>query len=72
MAYSGFTYEELTAMKNTAVDYLLSMLDLLVDGRYVAAERDLTLLFRCSRNQRVIDMNKTRTAGKVILAEKYI
>ena len=72
MAYSGFTYEELTAMKNTAVDYLLSMLDLLVDGRYVAAERDLTLLFRGSRNQRVIDMNKTRTAGKVILAEKYI
>ena len=72
MAYSGFTYEELTAMKNPAVDYLLSMLDLLVDGRYVAAERDLTLLFRGSRNQRVIDMNKTRTAGKVILAEKYI
>ena len=72
MAYSGFTYEELTAMKNSAVDYLLSMLDLLVDDRYVAAERDLTLLFRGSRNQRVIDMNKTRTAGKVILAEKYI
>lgn len=72
MAYSGYTYEELTAMKSEAVDKLLSMLDLLVDGRYVQDKRDLTLLFRGSSNQRVIDMNLTRREGKAVIAEKYI
>lgn len=72
MAYSGYTYEELISLKNPAVDLLLSQVDLLVDGRYVAEQRDLSLLFRGSRNQRIIDMEKTREAGKVILSEKYI
>jgi len=72
MAYSGYTYEELISMEDESVNNLLSILDLLVDGRYVAEERDLTLLFRGSRNQRVIDMNLTREKGQVILAEKYV
>lgn len=72
MAYSGYTYEELLSLKNEAVDKLLSQLDLLVDGRYVAEKRDLTLLFRGSSNQRVIDMNETRRTGSVVQAEKYI
>lgn len=71
MAYSGYIYEELTAMKSEAVDKLLSMLDLLVDGRYVQDKRDLTLLFRGSSNQRVIDMNLTRKEGRTVIAEKY-
>ena len=41
-------------------------------GRYVQAERDLTLLFRGSKNQRVIDMALTREKKQVILAEKYL
>ena len=36
MAYSGYTYEELLSLKSEAVDKLLSQLDLLVDGRYMA------------------------------------
>lgn len=68
MAYSGYTYEELVSMKNEAVDKLLSILDLLVDGRYIKEERDLTLLFRGSRNQRAIDMNLTRQNNQVVLA----
>lgn len=68
MAYSGYTYEELVSMNNEAVDKLLSILDLLVDGRYVKEERDLTLLFRGSRNQRAIDMNLTRQNNQVVLA----
>jgi len=74
MTYTGYTYEELLEMgqKDHWVADLLSLTDLLVDGRFVEAERDLTLLFRGSRNQRVIDMNLTRERGEVTLAEKYI
>lgn len=68
MAYSGYSYEELISMNNEAVDKLLSILDLLVDGRYVKEERDLTLLFRGSRNQRAIDMNLTRQNNQIVLA----
>ena len=72
MAYSGYTYEELKEMHDESVDKLLSVIDFLVDGRFILEKKDLTLLFRGSSNQRVIDMNKTRQAGKVVLAEKYI
>ena len=74
MTYTGYTYEELLEMgrEDHWVADLLSLTDLLVDGRFVEAERDLTLLFRGSRNQRVIDMNLTRERGEVTLAEKYI
>ena len=72
MAYSGYTYEELVDMNNPAVEKLLGMLDYLVDGRFIQSQRDLTLLFRGSSNQRVIDMPKTLEKGQVILAEKYM
>ncbi len=72
VAYTGYTYEELTAMKSEAVNSLLEKVDLLIDGKYVEKERDLTLLFRGSRNQRVIDMNKTRETGIMTLSEKYL
>lgn len=72
MTYSGYTYEELKAMNDEAVDKLLSVTDLLVDGRFIAEQKDLTLLFRGSSNQRIIDMNLTRQKGEIVLAEKYI
>lgn len=42
---------------------MLSYIDVLVDGRFVLAEKDIGLRFRGSRNQRLIDMNKTRVNG---------
>lgn len=72
LAYTGYTYEELISMEDESINNLLSILDLLVDGRYVQEERDLTLLFRGSQNQRVIDMALTREKKEVILAEKYL
>ncbi|MBR2315158.1 MAG: anaerobic ribonucleoside-triphosphate reductase activating protein [Clostridia bacterium] len=48
-------------------DEMLSLIDVLVDGRYVEALKDISLRFRGSSNQRIIDMNKTRKAGKIIL-----
>lgn len=72
--FTGYTYEELISMEKTrpAIGRLLDLTDLLIDGRYVEAERDLTLQFRGSRNQRLIDMKATRESGAVVLAEKYM
>ena len=46
-------------------DEMLSMIDVLVDGRFVVEKKNLNLLFRGSSNQRVIDLNKTRENGEV-------
>ncbi len=74
IVYTGYTYEELQKLGESrpAVQKLLDLTDLLIDGRFVLEQRDLSLLFRGSRNQRVIDMNRTRENGKLTLAEKYL
>ncbi|HCK87469.1 MAG TPA: anaerobic ribonucleoside-triphosphate reductase activating protein, partial [Erysipelotrichaceae bacterium] len=48
-------------------DEMLSYLDVLVDGPFIQDLKDITLKFRGSRNQRVIDMKKTLKTGEVIL-----
>lgn len=73
-AYSGFTLDgELTVEgaypRCEATDALLALIDVLVDGRYVDARRNISLRFRGSENQRIIDMNRTRAAGKIVLWE---
>lgn len=69
--YSGFTFEQLAAMaiKRKSVGNLLEQTDLLIDGLYQAAERDLGLAFRGSRNQRLVDVKATLSAGRVIIWE---
>ncbi|MBQ2137534.1 MAG: anaerobic ribonucleoside-triphosphate reductase activating protein, partial [Selenomonas sp.] len=64
-SYTGYTLEELLAKKNPAIDALLRELDVLVDGPYEERLRDLTLNFRGSSNQRIIDMNAFRKTGKI-------
>ena len=72
-AFTGFTYENLlddNYPKHTEVtDTLLSMVDVLVDGRFIKALKDLRLKFRGSSNQRLIDMAKTREQGTVVLLD---
>ena len=46
---------------------LLDATDVLVDGPFVLSERSLELDFRGSRNQRLIDLNRTRAAGEIVL-----
>ena len=74
IVYTGYTYEELQKLgeSRSAVQKLLDLTDLLIDGRFVLEQRDLSLLFRGSRNQRVIDMNQTRESGELTLAERYL
>ena len=65
MVYTGYTYEELLRLAETrpAVGKLLELTDYLVDGRFILAQRDLTLPFRGSTNQRILDMKQTLAAG---------
>lgn len=70
--YTGYVLEpDLLAETGRArcevTDELLSCIDVLVDGPYVEALHDITLLFRGSSNQRLIDMRKTRETGTVVL-----
>ena len=51
-------------------DALLACIDILVDGRFVKELKDISLQFRGSRNQRVIDMARTRETGQVTIWEK--
>jgi len=67
MIYTGYLYEDLCKSEDTNVQRLLEMADVLVDGPFVLAKRDLTLPYRGSENQRVIDLVKTRESGSIIL-----
>ena len=70
-AFSGFTLDELmrdgSHPRCEVTDELLSLIDVLVDGRYVHEKRNLSLKFRGSSNQRVIDLKKTKENGAVTL-----
>lgn len=64
-AYSGYTFEQL--MDDEEKTRLLKNIDVLVDGLYVQELRDLTLKFRGSSNQRVIDCVKSLEQNKIVL-----
>ncbi|MDD5931283.1 MAG: anaerobic ribonucleoside-triphosphate reductase activating protein [Oscillospiraceae bacterium] len=67
--FSGFTYEELkqegSHPRCEVTDEMLSLLDVLVDGRFVEELKDISLRFRGSSNQRLIDLNASRRVGKL-------
>jgi anaerobic ribonucleoside-triphosphate reductase activating protein len=63
IAYTGYLYEEL---KNSERKALLQELDLLIDGPFVNDLKDLTLWFRGSSNQRVINVKKSLQSNKIV------
>ena len=70
--YTGYTYErDLVPADGKAhtelTDEFLTYIDVLVDGEFVLEQKDITLLFRGSRNQRLIDMKATLKSGAVVL-----
>ena len=71
--FTGEVYENLldeaSPYRCEATDELLALIDVLVDGPFLQAEHDISLRFRGSANQRVIDLAATRAAGEVRLWE---
>lgn len=67
-AYCGLTFEELLVDEDKKE--LLKECDVLIDGPFIIAQRDLTLAFRGSSNQRIIDVPASLKEGKVVLWRK--
>lgn len=67
MIYTGYLVEQLWKMQDPYVQRLLNLSDLVVDGPFIMEQRNLTLSYRGSENQRVIDMDKTRKFGEIVL-----
>ena len=65
-SWSGYTWEELQKESADKLE-LLSYLDVLVDGRFLEAQKDLTLQFRGSANQRIIAVPASLKARQPIL-----
>ena len=64
--YTGWTWEALQQEADEQKLALLRAVDVLVDGPFVEAQRSLELKFCGSRNQRLIDVQKTLAAGEVV------
>lgn len=62
--YTGFRYEDVVA--DSEMSKMLPYLEVLVDGPFVMAERNINLLFRGSNNQRLIDVQKSLSTGQVV------
>lgn len=61
--YTGYLYEQLSDLP------IMEYIDVLVDGRFIEEQKDITLVFRGSSNQRIIDVRKTTKEGEVVLYE---
>lgn len=64
--YTGYTWEALLRENDPARMALLQAVDVLVDGPFILAQRSLELKFCGSRNQRLIDVPRSLTAGEVV------
>ncbi len=69
VTYSGYRFEELLALsaRDKAVKDLLAVTDILVDGKYMAGQRDISLAFRGSANQRLVDVPRSLLAGQAVM-----
>lgn len=66
--WTGFKWEDFNFTNNFSLQsLLLSACDVVVDGPFIEAEKDLSLAFRGSRNQRIIDVRETLEKGEIIL-----
>ena len=70
--YTGYTWEEVLKLAEKKPIYMdfLKNTDVLVDGRFILKELDLNILFRGSRNQRLIDVPKSLEKGEVVLFDE--
>jgi len=62
--YTGFLFEDV--VNDEKMSKILPYLEVLVDGPFMLAERNINLLFRGSNNQRLVDVQKSLQVGKVV------
>ena len=71
-AYTGYTLEKLQNAEGhprcEATDEMLSMIDILVDGPFIEARKNIGLRFRGSDNQRIIDLPNTLKSGEIVIS----
>lgn len=75
--YTGYTWEEIwdcpingmteSGLRNYKRQQIVKQTDIVVDGRYIDSQRDITLKWRGSKNQRVIDVKKSLQQNKIFL-----
>lgn len=70
-SWTGYNWDELLKDSDDKLE-ILSLIDILVDGRFLEEKKDLTLQFRGSSNQRIIDVPKSLAADKVIIWDKLV
>ena len=66
-SFTGYVYGKNLPQVEGVTQELLSLLDVLVDGPFIAEKKNLALRFRGSENQRLIDMPQTLKTGAVVL-----
>ncbi|WP_042278406.1 anaerobic ribonucleoside-triphosphate reductase activating protein [[Clostridium] dakarense] len=74
-SYTGFTFEQLLNKKNPSYFKnlnLLKQIDILVDGKFMEDRKDISLKFRGSSNQRIINVQRSLKYKQIILAEEYM
>ena len=71
-AFSGYLFDkDILSGRLGNTDEYLSYLDVLVDGPFVEAKKNLSLRFRGSENQRLIDVQASLTAGEIVLWQDW-
>lgn len=72
--YTGYLFDKQLQNESRArcehTDEMLSYIDILVDGPYIEEQKDISLQFRGSKNQRIIDVKKSLAKGEVVLWDK--
>lgn len=71
VCYTGYTFEQLINNKNKSNIKLLSLIDILIDGPYIQELKDLSLCYRGSKNQRIIDVHRSISNGSVVIENIY-
>lgn len=66
LLFTGYTYEELRALHQVETDEILFRADYLIDGRFILSKRDISLVYRGSTNQRIIDLQATKDKGSIV------
>lgn len=71
IVYTGYTYESLIqeSKVNNNIAKILSKIDILIDGPYIDSKRDISLKYRGSTNQRIIDMQQSLACNNLVVIE---